>query len=61
MAAAERERVIARIAELRATLRNTSSPDVRQTVTKATADCQARLAELDAQTAAGELDALTAT
>jgi len=60
MAAAERERVLARIAELHETLRHTSSPDVRQTVRKAVADCEARLAELDGQNVAGQLDAAAA-
>jgi hypothetical protein len=44
----ERERVLLRIAELRSMLRQTTSADVRETLRQAIADCEAKLAELDA-------------
>ncbi len=44
----ERERVLLRIAELRSMLRKTTSADVRETLRQAIADCEAKLAELDA-------------
>jgi len=44
----ERERVLARIAEINQMLRETESEDVRQTLLDALGDCETRLAELDA-------------
>jgi hypothetical protein len=45
----EQERTLVRIADLRATLRRTHSPDVREAVRKALADCELRLGELDSE------------
>jgi hypothetical protein len=49
----ERQRVLLRIAELRSMLRQTTSADVRETLRQAIADCETKLAELDAIGAAG--------
>lgn len=43
----ERDRLLTRIAELQAALRDTQSADLRATVRQAIADCEQRLAELE--------------
>jgi hypothetical protein len=43
----ERDRLLTRIAELQAALRDTNSADLRTTVREAIADCEERLAELE--------------
>jgi predicted phage gp36 major capsid-like protein len=43
----ERERVLARIVEIQQTLLKTRSPDVRDALQQAIADCQARLAQIE--------------
>ena len=44
----ERDELLLRIGEIQATLQHTESEDVRETLTQALADCNTRLAELDA-------------
>ncbi len=51
MPRAERDRVLARVAELRHLLQRTRSADVRETLLQALAECEERLAELDEQAA----------
>ena len=51
MRQAEPDRVIARIAELKSILALARSHDVRETIRMAIADCEARLADLDAEPA----------
>jgi hypothetical protein len=46
---AERDRVIARIAELRSMLRFAHSNDLREALRLAIGDCEQRLAELEGQ------------
>lgn len=43
----ERNRLLTRIAELQAALRDAQSPDLRATVRAAIADCEQKLAELE--------------
>jgi hypothetical protein len=43
----ERDRLLTRIAELQAALRDTSSADLRATVREAIADCEQKLADLE--------------
>jgi hypothetical protein len=43
----ERDRLLARIAEIRQALRHAASEDVRATLRDALDDCERRLAELD--------------
>ena len=43
----ERDRLLTRIAELQAALRDTQSADLRATVRQAIADCEEKLAELE--------------
>ena len=45
----ERERVLARIAEIEQTLRDIKSVDLRRTLRQAIADCQAQLDQIDAR------------
>jgi hypothetical protein len=45
----ERERVLARIAEIQATLAEVKSDDVKETLLDALHDCMRRLADLNAQ------------
>ena len=47
MPKSERDRLLTRIAELQAALRDARSPDVRSTVRQAIADCEAKLAQLE--------------
>jgi len=54
MPRSERERVLRRIGELEALLRQTHADDVRATLTSALEDCQRRLVELDALIASPE-------
>jgi hypothetical protein len=49
MPRAERERVLARVAEIEYVLRHTRSEDVREALWSALQDCLTRLAELDAR------------
>lgn len=52
MPKAERDRLLTRIAELQAALRDARSADLRATVRHAIADCEQRLAELEPRHAA---------
>jgi hypothetical protein len=47
MPKAERDRLLTRIVELQAALRDTNSADLRATVRAAIADCEEKLAELE--------------
>jgi hypothetical protein len=58
VAQAERDRVIARIAELKSMLRLAQSNDLREALTLAISDCEERLAELEADPAQGPHSAI---
>lgn len=47
MPKAERDKLLTRIADLQAALRDTNSADLRATVREAIADCEQRLADLE--------------
>jgi hypothetical protein len=48
----ERDRILARIAEIELILRHTTSDDVRRTLQQTLVDCEHRLTQLDARAAA---------
>ena len=51
----ERDKVLARIAELHEILRLAESEDVRHTIREAIVDCERRLIELDEEIAKGDV------
>jgi hypothetical protein len=54
MPKSEQERLLSRIAEIEAALRQTRSEDVREVMLAAIAECRGRLAALEASTSARE-------